>query len=142
MKRKLAALVLITVIALSIATWFVQNQLQDPINTPDVKITHLSVDRRWANLVGLSLFLFFNITIQNMQTSDIHNVILVVKMNGLDANVCTNYTEKFDVLHAGESKEIIMGDIVTNYNHLSKVVDSDFVATVKLEETVLDASMP
>ena len=138
MKRTLAALALITVIALSIATWFVHNQLQDPINTPDVKITNLSVDTRWANLVGVSLFLFFNITIQNMQTGDIHDVTLVVKMKGLDENVCTNYTEKFDVLHAGESKDVVMRYIDTSYDHISEVVDSDFVATVKLGETVLD----
>ena len=138
MKRTLAALALITVIALSIATLFVHNQLQDQRNTPDVKITNLSVDRRWANLVGVSLFLYFNITIQNMQTSDIHDVTLVVKMDNLDANVCTNYTEKIDVLHAAESKDVVMGFIDTSYDHISEVVDSDFVATVKVGETILD----
>lgn len=113
-----------------------QNQLELINSSFNVKITNIS-RTRWANLAGISLHLFFNITIQNTQANDVHDVILSVKMKDLNKTVCSIYTKKPDVIHAGESKEVT-GSIVTNYNYLSRVVDSDFVATLKTEDTVLD----
>jgi heme/copper-type cytochrome/quinol oxidase subunit 2 len=123
MKRKALALILIIVTALSVASWLVyskinelesQNrelqeqlkELQEQIES--VKITEFEWEAGFNYLGALTLLNVANITVQNNGAKNISGVTLTVRLfyNGSELGYSEGFTEKIDILHAGESLEI------------------------------------
>ena len=123
MKRKALALVLIIVIALTVASWLVyskiaelesQNrelqeqlkELQEQIES--VKITEFEWESGFNYLGALTLVNVANVTVQNSGAKNISGVTLTVRLvyNGSELGYSKGFTEKIAALHAGESLEI------------------------------------
>jgi hypothetical protein len=149
MKRKALAIVLITVVALSIAVWVVYNQ----ISAPNVKITAFSMDKGWENLGGLLLTCEFNITLRNMGLNDVDGLKLLVQMfvNDTEVEVVNHWWGCVfsngsinDILRTGEVREVkgellyslhVGGAINTIGGH---PIGASYVVKVMLGAIVLD----
>jgi hypothetical protein len=89
MKRKALALVLITVVALSVTAWFVYSQISELQNQINVKITNFAIDKQWWYLGGVACDCRFNMTIENKGVSNVTGLELKVKLfnNGSEVQV-------------------------------------------------------
>lgn len=153
MNKKIATgAVLIAIIAASVITWFVYTQISD-LRTQNselrnqlnhvnrVNITDFS-SRGWTNPVGVAMMIDFHVTILNTGINDVGGVTLEIKRLNLDVDPF-NITRTLGILHAGETTEI--GDlyiIISIKQYTDEFRDSEFVATLQLGETILNASSP
>jgi hypothetical protein len=156
MKRKTLAIVLITLIALAIITWLVQNQT-NPVKTNVVKIETFSLTGIWENIGGLSMTVPFNLTLHNTGINNVSGLNLSVAIfvndtSKIEAVVLTSSEERLDpdnfTLLAGEVQEV-EGWIGTTLYALELAGAKNisiggansgwsYVATVKLGDEVLD----
>jgi hypothetical protein len=149
MNRKIAlGMVLIVIIAASIATWVVytqisklqaqNSQLRDRLNQVNrVNITDFS-SGGWSNPVGVMMAIGFTVTIQNTGISDVGGVTLEIKRLGLDVDPF-NITRTLGVIQVGETAEIRELSIRVSLNQYGdEFHGSKFIATLKLGETILD----
>jgi len=137
-KRKALAVILITVIALSIATWFVYNQnseLQNQIRD-SLKITEFS-SGGWGNPAGMAMSVGFNITIMNAGITEVDGVILEIKRPNFDSDPF-NITRTLGILHAGETTEIQDFIIIGMDRYFDEFYHSNFVATLRVGNTIVD----
>jgi hypothetical protein len=131
MKRKILAIVLVVVIALSVVAWLYQSQVNN------VKITAF----RW--LPGFSTTLgFANVTVQNMGINVVSDLTLTVQLfrNSTGTEIVQPYTASIDTLKVGESREIsvfIQNEGEDLYNADGKL-DAVCVVTLTLGGQVLD----
>jgi hypothetical protein len=143
MKRKALAFILIIVIALSAATWLVYNQiseLQNQKNAPKAKIIAFTADMSWRGpVVGVIMDITFNVTVQNIGTNDINGANITVERITADndSSICSYYTENLTVLHPRETYQA-EAFIFTDVSHFYEVTGSNFIASLKLNDTVLD----
>ncbi len=150
-KRTLIGLLLISIITISIASFFLIQQIGNANypNNSKVKITMFSVGESWENPGGLEVTLPFNITFQNMGANDLEGLKIVVEMfeNGSSVRVETFFseTEQFNgTLYAGETREI-RGLIGTTINATSTMFPIGgtsetftYLAKLVLGDVVLD----
>jgi hypothetical protein len=143
MKRTALALILIIVIVLSVASWLVYYQISEPQNqnnTPKAKITAFTADMSWRGpVVGVTMDITFNVTVQNIGTNDINGTNITVERITADndSSICSYYIENLTVLHPGETCQI-KAFIFTDVSHFYEVTSSNFLACLKGNGTVLD----
>ena len=122
-----------------------QNQtslLQDQINKFSVQanITAFTADMSWYNPVGVTMVVFFDFTVQNTGTIDISNATLEVQRitNGTDSFITYDYINGNEItLHPNETRQIRVG-VFTNLDHYTEVINSSFIASIKLNGNILD----
>jgi hypothetical protein len=145
LKRTILALSLIIIIVLSVATWFIHNQLQKPLNPSlNVKITSFAVDDQWNYLGGVTFDCRFNITLENRGLDDIAGLVLKVKVfnNNTELNVGNYFAETYEngtikeTLGAGEVR-VFEGTLLSN-PPLPEIRTNNVVAAVLLDNAVLD----
>jgi hypothetical protein len=162
-KRKALAFILIIVIALSIATWFVYNriselqgqnsELQEPVES--VKITDFEWTSDWGpGSVGFQWGRSFNITLQNLGDSAVEGLSVDIKLlangaklwssTGLYGPGIIGYTAEYNgfdgKLNASEPREI-RGDIITRLDVLDEARDlgeKTLSVRVMMNVTILD----
>jgi len=151
MKRTTIAIVLISIIALSIFTWIIYNQYIKPnqINSTNVKITAFSMDKAWENPVGLILECRFNITLHNMGVNDVDELKLLVQMFVNDSkieliNSIHGFSENGSItkpLLANEVREI-RGELLSSVKFIGNIgghpIGAAYVAKVMIGDNVLD----
>ena len=138
MKRKVLAIVLITIIAISIA-WFVHNQIserQPQKSQPNVKITGFSHEGPYSVVFGETDW-FFNASVQNMGSENVSGITLEVELDLSSGQVFSNSVQ-LDTLVAGETQRItgnVLGaGVSVNFN----MIDSAWNITLKLGAAILD----
>ena len=165
MNRKIAlSIVLIAIIALALASWFVNNQfsaLQNQINELQARNGELQdqntdlqnklylaryvriTDFKWFGginpVAGLTLAFPVEVTVENTGVNDVSGLTLTVKLVyvGNETEVAWHpYVEQIDVIHAGEVLKL-SGDIWAGMGSFSK--DSAVcVITLMLGDFVFD----
>jgi hypothetical protein len=143
---------LIVIIAASVISWFVYTQISD-LQTQNselrnqlnhvnrVNITDFS-SGGWTNPVGVAMMIDFHVTILNTGINDVGGVTLEIKRLNLDVDPF-NITRTLGVLHAGETTEIKdLYIVISIKQYADEFRDSEFVATLQLGETILNASSP
>jgi hypothetical protein len=152
LRTKILAIILVAVIALSLATWLVHNQiselqaqnseLRNQLNHVNrVNITDFS-SGGWTNPVGVAMEIGFHVAILNTGINDVGGVTLEIKRLDLDVDPF-NITRTVGILHAGETTEI--GElyiVISIKQYADEFRDSEFVATLKLGDAILDVSSP
>ena len=159
MKRKVLAIILVTVIALSIAAWFVHNQiselqnqigqlqaqnsdLQDQIrellsgNYTRVNIRIIAVNIGGDSPIGgLHIHSQVNVTVRNNHAYAVRGLILTTKLVDDSTGDVSGlpYDTHIDAIQAGESREI--GTLVA-WNLYKG--NSTCVVTLKLSDFLLD----
>jgi FtsZ-binding cell division protein ZapB len=118
------------------------HELQDRINKFSVQanITAFTADMSWYNPVGVTMVVFFDFTVQNTGTIDISNATLEVQRitNGTDTFVTYDYINGNEItLHPNETRQIRVG-VFTNLDHYTEVINSSFIASIKLNGNILD----
>jgi hypothetical protein len=120
--------------------------LTDKVIIPPARITSFVADMSWYNPVGVTMGIFFNITVQNTENHSLENVS--VSLHRLsDHNIITNDSlcdyDYFDfdgnnfALKANESR-VVRVVLFTDLEHLREVSDSNYVAIVKVNNEVVD----
>jgi hypothetical protein len=135
-KRKALAIVLVAIIALALASWFVHSQfsalqnqiselqaqnkdLQEQLDARKVMITEFS-SRGWWNPVGVTMAVDFKIKILNTGTSDVEGATLGIKRFGFDSDPF-NITKTLGILLAGKQlrlkspSSLAWTDILTSF---------------------------
>ena len=153
MNKKIAtSAILIAIIAASIATWFVHTQiselqaqnseLRNQLNQVNrVNITDFS-SNGWMNPVGVGIEIDFHVVILNTGINDVGGVTLEIKRLDLDVDPF-NITRTLGILHAGETTEIGQLYIVISIKqYADEFRYSEFVATLKLGDAILNVSSP
>jgi hypothetical protein len=114
---------LIAIIALALASWLVYNkiseleiqnrELQEQLRElqkqiESVKITEFEWESGFYYLGSLTLVNVANVKVQNSGANNISGVTLSVRLvyNGTELYKSEGFTEKIDMLHAGETLEI------------------------------------
>jgi hypothetical protein len=146
-KRIALAIILITVLVVSVATLLIHNhiselqeqlnELQKPIDDArKVMITEFSSPTGWWNPVGVAIAVNFNVTILNTGINDVEGIVLEIKTHNFDEDTLTR-TRAIGMLHAGETT--IIQDTITigMQSYLDEYYNSSFVATLKLGNIVL-----
>jgi hypothetical protein len=166
-RMKIFTIFLISVLSLSIAGWFVTNiDLQQQINevqeqnrdlkeendelleqldllqkrldfNASVLITKFSSEYGWANVVGMTIAMNFNVSVQNFGISDIEGLIVEIKRYGFDEDP-HNQTIKLGVLHSGETTEFLSRFILGWDSYFGEFKGHALTATLKLGEAILD----
>lgn len=121
------------------------DELQEQLNllqkrldfNPRVLITNFSSQYGWQNVVGMTIAMTFNVSVQNFGISDIEGLTVEIKRLNIDEDP-HNITRKLDVLHAGETIEfreifVIGWDLYFGGFHYRSLE-----ASVKLGEVILD----
>ena len=160
MKRKALAIILITVIALSIAAWVIYNQisnlqsqisglqaqndeLQDQIEEQlsgnytrvNIRITAVDVGEDWHPMVGMVMLTYVNVTVRNNDAYAVRGLTVAAKWISPTGQVSETPSDAYiDLLQAGESREIETHLLWA----LDPVGNSTCVFTVKLNGFVLD----
>lgn len=146
-KRIALAIILITVLVVSVATLLIHNhiselqeqlsELQKPIDDArKVMITEFSSPTGWWNPVGITIAVNFNITILNTGINDVEGIVLEIKTLNFDENPLTR-TRAIGILNAGERTIIQDTIIIGMQSYLDEYYNSSFVATLKLGKVVL-----
>jgi cell division protein FtsB len=166
-KMKILVISLITVLCVSIAGWFVTNSdLQQQITelqeqnrdlqeendelleqldllqkrldfNASVLITKFSSIYGWSNVVGMTIAMNFNVSVQNFGISDIEGLIVEVKRYGFGEDP-SNQTIKLDVLYAGETIEFLSSFVLGWDSYFDNFHGQALTATLKLGEAILD----
>jgi heme/copper-type cytochrome/quinol oxidase subunit 2 len=151
-KRRALALILIIVIALSVASWLVYSkiselqaenrelreqlkELQEQIES--VKITGFEWESGFNYVGALILVNVANVTVLNNDAKNMSGVTLTVRLvyNGTDLGYSEGFTEKIDLLHAGESLEI-SGWVSSGLGNRPN--GTECISTLKWGKVVLD----
>ena len=159
MKRRILAVILLTVIALSIFPWLVYNdlqfqvyelqvqnrELQERINNQlqkmdyRVNISDVVIEKGGIPVYPL-YWMIVEITIKNVGLYDVGGVTLTYK---IEANQSIDYSlwwlgpEQVGVIHVGESK-LIRLQIETKFFELVKFSGQKLIITLMLDNRILD----
>jgi hypothetical protein len=91
-------------------------------------------------LVGVTYGILFNVTIQNVGSTNITGATVLVERIANDNETtafCSYDTQNVTVLHSGET-QIVTACILVNLDNLGKIASSNFLATLSVNGTVLD----
>lgn len=90
---------------------------------------------------GLATHVTLNITVKNIGTTDISEAnITVDRISSInDSSICSYYytEENLGILHPGETHQTTVY-VITNIINFSEVASSNYLATLKVNDTVLD----
>jgi hypothetical protein len=149
-KRTLIVLLLISIITISIASFFLMQQSDNANHLNNkVKIKMFSVGESWENPGGLEVTLPFNIILQNMGANDLEGLRIEVEMfeNGSSIQVETFFSEveQFNgTLNTGEVREIkgLIGTTIDATSIMFPIGGTSetftYLAKVILDDIVLD----
>ena len=104
---------------------------------PRVLITNFSSQYGWQNVVGMTIAMTFNVSVQNFGISDIEGLTVEIKRLNVDEDPY-NITRKLDVLHAGEAIEFREIFVIGWDLYFGGFHDRSLGASVKLGEVILD----
>ena len=142
MAKTLALLLVLILIASTVAAWVAYNQLngfQKKIDGEvNITITKFS-SGGWGNPVGVTMAVGFNVTILNNGVDDVDGVILEIKRSSFDSDPF-NITRPLGILHAGET-EVQESLIINMDTYFAEFYNSSFLCTLKIGVSVLDESI-
>jgi len=151
-KKIVASEVIIVIVAASIATWFVHTQissLQSQNSELRTQLNHVNrlnitdfSSTGWTNPVGVAMMIDFRVAVLNTGINDVGGATLEIKRRNLDLDPF-NITRTLGILHSGETTEI--GElyiIISIKQYTDEFRYSEFVATLRLGETILNVSNP
>jgi hypothetical protein len=138
---KMLALLLILILAVStIGAWFAFNQNDNRRQESDeynLSIRDFSASG-WGNPAGVTMMVFFNISIANNGTCDVANTSLEIKRSNLESDPF-NITKPLGILHKGDTIEIQDIILAINMNlYFDEFYNSSFVAHLKHGDFILD----
>ena len=142
-KRKVLAIVLITVVALSIAAWVVYSQICVKSQTNNVKITAVENIGGFNPVVGLLIASQVNVTVRNNGITPVSNLTLTIRLihNSTGEEIGIPDNEQIDTLQVDESREIrgwYYWSLQEGFNDAAGNRDAILVVTLKLGDVVLD----
>jgi hypothetical protein len=144
-KKILYIAILIAVLASTIfALYFfniLNNNMDKPIQSDVAKIVSLSPYEYWGNPVGMTMDLWFNVTIYNEGVNDIEGLTLNISISDTPNDIYdVGTTAETSVIHAGETK-VEQWFILTGFDHLNDVAGHTVEVKLLLGDKVLDEGM-
>lgn len=143
MAKILALLFVLILTASTIGVWFVHNQSDNRQQKGDeysLTIKEFSASG-WGNPAGVTMMVFFNVTIVNNGSRDLDGVTLEIKRSDLESDPF-NITKPLGILQKGETTEIQDIILAINMNlYFDEFYNSSFIATLKLDDFALDESI-
>ena len=148
MKRKATAITLIIVISLLVVAWLfilhTNNGIPQNNEAVQAKITAFTVN--WGGLppiVGVTMYVSFNLTVQNTGTEDLYGLNITVERIANDSESQYYYWWYYHngtfALRATESAQIRV-ELFPDLGSWRQMIDShqNFLATLSVNGTVLD----
>jgi hypothetical protein len=134
---------LIATIVLVIVLVFPPKNVQSPVDEVpayEAKITAFTADTSWAPIAGLTLAMYFNVTVQNIGKNDINfaNVTVQRIVNGTDTLVDWVYLGNNTISFQPNETKLVRAVLLTSINYYNEVAASHFISRVSLNGTVLD----
>jgi hypothetical protein len=141
-KRKLIIVIVIVaaiamIIALLIPSWY---NSQQHANVYKAEIVSFTADTGFYPIVGVTMILYFNVTVQNIGKGDINSANVTVQRITNGTDTLSEYVyldENIVTLHSGEIR-LIRVTLLTSLDHYGEVASSNFIASIKLNGAVLD----
>ena len=131
-------IIVILVIALFAFYW---NTSQFPKETVEAKITDFSADLGWYPIAGVTMIVFFNVTIQNVGNQNISGVQVTVQRLNADniSLVSGNYTmANVGEVNSGET-HLVKLDYLFGLDRYNEYAHSNYIAVLSINgSTVLD----
>lgn len=151
-KKITASAIIIVIVATSVATWFVHTQisvLQSQNSELRIQLNHVNrvnitdfSSSGWSNTVGVVMGIGFHVAILNTGINDVGGLTLEIRRSNLDVDPF-NITRSIGIVRVGES--IVIEDLyifIGLDRYTGEFRYCDFVATLRLGETILNATSP
>lgn len=153
-KRKALAIVLIAIVALSLATWFIYSQIRELQNQIDelqahhrnvdvARIVTVSNNTQWGNPVGMAMESWFTVTVRNDGSNTIEGLTLNLTISGVSDEIYDWWTSApIGTIQSGKTSEAQISIILLNngYENIDNVVGHNAVIQLILNDKILDTS--
>lgn len=126
----------ITVVALVLL--FPPPNVQTPVYK--AKIIAFTADTSFQPIVGLTLVMSFNVTVENIGKNAIHSANVTVQRatNGTDNLTSWVYLDNNIIDLQPNETILVRTTLLTSVDHYSEVANSSFIAKISLNGTILD----
>lgn len=137
-KRLIAISAILAIIILVLVLLFSHENVQPPFYKAE--ITAFTADTSFQPIVGVTLVMSFNVTVKNIGKNDINSANVTVQRitNGTDTLTGWVYLDNNIVDLKPNETKLIRTTLLTSVDNYNEVANSNFIATINLNDTILD----